>query len=324
LFVQDELQLGRRFRWLIGARYHEDDVLADATVAPRTSLIFLPSETHSFRVSYGEAFRTPSAINEHLDVTILQAAGPLFIPAAAQGNRALDEERMKAYELGYVGSFQGDLMLTLDVYRNEISDSIDFFVADTYGPGNLPTPTFGVPPAVIPCFGFAPGTGPAACPFGGLAGSVPSDYSYRNVGRIVNRGVELGLTGGNGSWTWFFNASRQERPDVEGGIDAVEINVPPEWRANLGIARDVGRRFWSASVNFQDEAYWADVLFARAPTDAFTQLNAAAGWRFLSERLTIKIAAQNLTDERVQQHIFGDIIDRRVEAQVSYVFAARD
>jgi len=324
LFVQDELQLGRRFRWLLGTRYYEDDALAGAALAPRTSLVFLPSAKHSFRVSYNEAFRTPSAVNEHLDVAILQAAGPLVIPAAAQGNRALDEERMKAYELGYVGSFRDNLMLTLSVYRNETVDSIDFFVADTYGPGNLPAPSFGVPAIVIPCFGFAPGTGPGGCPFGGLAGAVPSDYSYRNVGTIVNRGVELGLNGGTGAWTWFFNASRQQRPDVKGGIDAVEINVPPEWRANLGIARDIGRRFFSAALNYQDEAYWADVLFARAPTDAFTQLNAAVGWRYLSERLTFKITAQNLTDERVQQHIFGDILERRIEAQVSYEFAARD
>jgi outer membrane receptor protein involved in Fe transport len=321
LFAQDEIRLGRRIRWLLGTGYHEDDVLTGAALAPRTSLVVTPFPKHSVRVSYGEAFRTPSAINEHLDVTILQSAGPLQIPGGAVGNDALEEERLKAYELGYVGRFGDGITLTVDVYRNEISDSIDFFVADTYGPGNLPVA--GVPPAVIPCFAFAPGTGPAACPFGGLAGLVPSAYSYRNVGRIVNRGTELGVGGVRGTWTWFFNASWQRRPEVDGGIGAGEINTPPKWRANLGVARDVGRRFWSASLNYQDEAYWADVLFARAPTDAFTQLDAAAGWRYLSERLTFKVSAQNLTDERVQQHIFGDILERRFEAEISYEFGAR-
>ncbi|HEU4619312.1 MAG TPA: TonB-dependent receptor [Gammaproteobacteria bacterium] len=323
-FVQDELELGARFRWYIGTRYYEDDALAGAALAPRTTLVFSPSRKHSFRVSYNEAFRTPSAINEHLDVTVLQAAGPLAIPAAAVGNPALEEERLKAYEIGYSGRLLDRLALTLDVYRNEISDSIDFFVAGTYGPLNLPAPGPGLPAAVIPCFAFAPGTGPAACPFAGLAGAVPSDYSYRNVGGLVYHGVELGLSGGARAWTWFFNASRQPAPAIKGGIDSADINIPPEWRANLGVARDVGRRFWNASLSYQDKAYWADVLFARAPTDAFTQLNAAAGWRFMDRRLALKISAQNLTDARVQQHIFGDIIERRFEAQVSYEFRPRN
>lgn len=323
LFVQDEIALGERFRWLIGTRYYEDDVLPGSALAPRTSLVFLPSRKHSFRVSYNEAFRTPSAINQYLDVTILQSAGSLLIPGAAAGNNALDEERMHAYEIGYTGSY-GRVVLTLDVYRNEMSDSIDFFIADTYRLGNLPAPSFGVPAAVIPCFAFAPGTGPAACPFGGLAGLVPSDYSYRNVGKIVNRGVELGLSGTAGTWNWFFNTSRQQRPEIYGDIDSADINVPPRWRANAGVTRDTGRWFGNVTLNYQDEAYWADVLFARSSTDAFTQLNVAAGWRFLGDRLTFKVSAQNLTDERVQQHIFGDILERRVEAEIAYEFRSGD
>ena len=320
LFLQDEMVLTDRFRWVIGTRYHDDDALAEAALAPRTSFIFAPSSADTFRVSYGESFRTPSAVNEYLDVTILQQAGPLLIPANADGNPALDEERMTAYEIGYIRAFRDNLTLTVDVYRNEIADSIDFFVAGAYGPGSLPLPGPALPPAVIPCFNFAPGTGPAACPFGGLAGLVPSNYGYRNVGEIVNRGVELGLTGNSDSWSWLFNVSWQDAPEIGGGIDAVEINVPPSWRANLGIARDVGRRFWNASLSYQDEAYWADVLFARATTAAFTQVNAAAGWRFLDERLTLKISGQNLADERVQQHIFGDILDRRLDAHISFEF----
>ena len=114
---------------MIGTRYHEDDALAAAASAPRTSLIFTPSPADTFRVSYSRAFRTPSAINQHLDVAILQQAGPLLVPADAGGNSALDEERMTAYEIGYIHTFGDALTLTADVYRNEIVNSIDFFVA---------------------------------------------------------------------------------------------------------------------------------------------------------------------------------------------------
>jgi len=316
-FLQDEIRLAPRVRWVLGARYDDIDPLDHAVVTPRTSLVIAPSPAHSFRVAYNEAFRTPSAINGYLDVTILQQLGPFFAPADADGNPLLDEERLEAYEIGYVGAFDNRLLFSAAVYRNVIEDSIDFFVRDVYRPGNLPAPSTTLPPAVIPCFTFAPGTGPAACPFAGLAGLVPSDYGYRNIGRTINRGVELSLERDTGAWTWYVNLSWQDEPDVRGGVDAAEINVAPEWRANLGLGHDAGKRFFSVGVNYQDEAYWADVLFARAATPSFTQVNAAVGWRFARDRVTFKVVAQNLTDEHVQQHIFGDLLDRKIAGQVS-------
>jgi outer membrane receptor protein involved in Fe transport len=318
-FLQDEILLGERVRWVLGARYDDIDPLEDAVVTPRTSLIVTPSRAHSFRVSYAEAFRTPSAINGYLDVSILQQLGPFFVPADADGDPLLGEERLEAYEVGYVGTFDNGLLFSAALYRNEIEDSIDFYVRDAYRPGNLPAPSAALPAAIVPCFLFAPGAGPAACPFAGLAGLVPSDYSYRNIGTTLNRGVELSLERATGEWSWYVNLSWQDEPEID-GVDAAEVNVAPAWRANLGLAHDSGKRFWNVGVNYQDHAYWADVLFARASTPAFTQVNAAFGWRFATDRVTLKLVAQNLFDEHVQQHIFGDLIDRKLAGQVSVEF----
>jgi outer membrane receptor protein involved in Fe transport len=319
-FLQDEIELGERVRWVLGARYDEIDPLEDGVLTPRTSLVITASTTHSFRIAYNEAFRTPSAINGYLDVTILQQLGPFLAAGHAVGNRALAEERLEAYELGYVGTLGDGLTLTAALYRNVIEDSIDFYVRDVYRPGNLPSPSATLPATIVPCFAFAPGTGPAACPFAGLAGLVPSDYSYRNIGETVNRGVEVALQRSTDEWSWFVNLSWQDDPEVGGGIDPGDVNIAPTWRANLGLGRDNGRRFWSASINYQDSAYWADVLFARAPTQGFTQVNAALGWRLVDDRLTLKLVGQNLFDERVQQHIFGDIIERKLAGQLSFQF----
>jgi iron complex outermembrane receptor protein len=319
VYLQDEIALGERWRWVVGARYDDIDPLADAVFTPRTSLLYSFAPGQTLRVSYNRAFRTPSAVNSYLDVSILQQAGALLVPADAVGNPLLGEERLTAYEVGYAGVLGDDIRFTVDAYRNEIEDSIDFFVAGLYGPGNLPAASPGVPGAVIPCFNFAPGTGPGACPFGGLAGLVPSAYSYRNVGRTVNRGIEVALDRDFGEWGWFANLSWQDEPDVA-GVPIEEVNLPPEWRLNLGVDRDAGDYFWNVTLNYQDESYWSDVLFARATTDAFTQVNAAIGWRFRNERLTLKLIGQNLFDEDVQQHIFGDLIGRRVQGQIGFEF----
>ncbi len=320
IFVQDEILLGEKVRWLIGGRFDEIDPLKDGVFTPRTSLLISPVARHTIRLSYNEAFRTPSAINSYLDVTILNQVGPFLIPARADGNVALEEEKLKAYELGYVGTFENGLLLTLALYENRSRDSIDFFVSRTYGPGNLPTPSATLPAAVVPCFLFRPGTGPAACPLRGLAGVVPSNFTYRNIGEEKNRGVELSLNQRLGNeWSWFINASWQDKPEFK-GIDPGAQNIPPEWRANFGLAYDRGVFFASANVNHQDKAFWADVLNVRGFTDSFTQVNLSLGVRLLDERLTLQILGANVFDEKVQQHIFGDIISRKITGQVAFRF----
>ena len=123
-------------------------------------------------------------------------------------------------------------------------------------------------------------------------------------------------------WSWFLNASWQDTPEFEGLSAAEEAsqNRAPEWRGNAGLSYDSGPFFWSANVNYQDEAYWADVLNYRGPTDAFTQVNAAVGFRVLDERLTLQVIGSNIFDEEIQQHLFGDIISRKVTGQIGFRF----
>jgi len=319
VFVQDDIGLTDKLRWVIGVRYDDIDPLADTVLTPRTSLIYSIDPEHSIRVSYNEAFRTPSTINSYLAVSILQALAPgIGVAADAYGDPRLTEESLKAYEIGYVGTLGNDIELTVAAYRNETRGSIDFFIADYYGPTNLPTPLPNWPAGLQLCFAVPPGT-TGACPNGGLAGIVPSDYSYRNIGRTIDRGIEFSLNQELQNWYWFANLSWQDDPEIE-GANVIDVNRAPEWRANFGVGQDSGRFFWNANVNYQDSAYWADVLFARAETDAFTQLNASLGWRFHDEKLALKLIGQNLTDQTFQQHIFGDYIERRVLGQVSISF----
>ena len=319
VFVQDEIELNENWRWVIGVRYDDIDPLRDTVVTPRTSLVYLFSSDHSLRVSYNEAFRTPSAINNYLGISILQPLAPgVAAIADAFGDIALTEEKLEAFEIGYVGYLDNGMALTASAYRNETKDSIDFFVADLYGPTNLPAPGPTLPAPLVPCFAIPPGTS-MACPLGGLAGVVPSDYSYRNIGKGIDKGLEFSVDQNLDDWYWWGNLSWQDDPDIT-GADPIEVNRAPEWRANFGVGQDHNSFFWNATVNYQDEAYWADVLFARAPTDAFTQINASVGWRFREDGLTLKLIGQNIFDEKLQQHIFGDIIDRRIDAQVSFSF----
>jgi iron complex outermembrane receptor protein len=334
-FVQDEILLGENVRWLIGGRYDDIDPI-NGVFTPRTSLLWSPTPGNTIRVSYNEAFRTPSVINNYLDATILVQLGtsPVYLPAHASGNVDLSEESLKAYEIGYVGSYKNGMILSLAAYRNETKDSIDFYTAQTWGPLPNPLPVGFVPPQLVPCFSFKP-TPTAALPFplnlcpgpvpgtSGLGGLVPSQFSYRNVGKTTDQGVEFSLNQRfKNNWSWFINASWQDDPDFEGLTPAEEKtqNLPPTWRGNAGFAFDSGRFFFSANANYQDKAFWADVPFAVGYTDSFTMVNAAIGMRFMDERVTLQVIGANIFDEEVQQHIFGDIISRKITGQLGFRF----
>ncbi len=309
-FLQAELALGGNVRWLLGARWDDIDPIG-TVVSPRTSLMWAPNPDHTLRVSYNRAFKAPSLIQNYLDATIVNLVqlptGPYIFPTLARGNVELQEERLDAYELGYVGNFGRTTTLTAAVYRNKTKDSQDFFPAAAYTAAN-PPPGFPLPAIFL---NFPP-----------LAGALPSLFTYRNIGEITDDGLELSLkVNPDSPWSFGLNYSYQADPEVK-GIPEDQINKPPRHRANfdLGWAGEV--LFVNTNVNYVDEAFWTDVLDSRfhGPTDDYTQLNLSIGVRLLDNRLTLAVIGNNVTDEEIQQHVFGDIIGRKVSAQLIYNF----
>lgn len=325
VFLQDEILFGERFRWLIGARWDDLDPIG-TVVSPRTTMMFSPTPDHTFRASYNRAFKAPSQIQNYLNVVIVNAAclipggapdpvtcrtprgsALLVFPSLAAGNPNLQEEQLDAYEVGWVGSF-GTTDVTLSAYRNVTEDSQDFFTAAYYSNSNKP-PGY-PPPGVVP-----PGIPPQFIPV--PPNTFPSLFSYRNIGKITEDGVEFSIDGHAGdSVTWGLNYSYQADPDVE-GIPREQVNTPPEHRANFNLGYSGARFFASGNVNYVDEAFWTDVLDARfhGPTDSYTQLNLSLGYRF-GDKVTFSIIGNNVLDEEIQQHVFGDIISRKVVGQV--------
>jgi iron complex outermembrane receptor protein len=312
VFIQDEILLSDKLRWVIGGRYDDIDPI-DGVFSPRTTLLFSPTPNHTFRASYNEAFRAPSMVNNYLEIVLLFAVelptGPYVFPSFAGGNVELVEESLESVEVGWVGTF-GPSTVTLSVYETETTDAIDFFTAATYT-SQFPPPNFPLPPFVLD-----------VPPPQGLAGLLPAAFSYRNAGEITNSGVELSWSyDPRGTFNYYLNGSWQDEPETRGiepeflpnGQSIVPVNIPPEWRLNAGVALQAERWFGSLGLNYQDDAFWTDVLDSRfwGPTDSFTQFNASLGYRF-TDHVSLAVNGQNITDERVQQHVFGDIISRKI------------
>ena len=317
-FIQDTWQVHDQVLITAGIRGDGFSVLDNAVWSPRVGVNFRPiaGEDQVVRVSFGRGYRAPSAINNFLDTVIFNTVDlgvpgvPLYsFPIFAVGNPDLVEEKLDQIEVGYRGVFNGNVAVDFSYYYTETKDNIDFFPQTFYSAFD--------PPPNYPLFIPVPGIGlvPAVPP-----NTFPKTFSYRNLGLIKNQGIELGVRGrvyaGN---EVFANYTWQKDPEVE-ELDPSEINKPPTNTFNIGFAGRYEGFLYSATVNYVDEAFWADVLDSRfhGTTDAFTTLNLTFGYNYQGAELSVR--ATNVTDEPFQQHFFGDIIGRRVLGEVSYSF----
>jgi outer membrane receptor protein involved in Fe transport len=279
-------------------------------------------------VSFNRAFRAPSLINNYLQTAIvnqinLGAINPIFqgrlynFPTAAIGNQDLVQESNNQFELAYTGLINKRATVSAAFYYSRSTDEIFFTQVARYRATNPPPGWVAalapLPPATaLGVLEVLPPPCPALtepCTSGGL----PAEYSYRNLGEVINWGIELGVDGAvNQALNVFANYSWQAEPDPD--FDISEVNLPPQNRINIGFNYSQGRYLANASYSFVDDAFWQDVLDARyhGPTEAYHQVNGAFGVKWGGERLITTVKVINLFNADVQSHVFGDIMKRQL------------
>ena len=340
-YLQDEVFFDK-VRLTIGARVDKFGNLSDAVFSPRLAAIFKPVDHHSVRVSYNRAFRSPSVINNYLDISIvspqdLSGLAPLLpaplrpavaapfplvvkgvgsrIPINGRDQTELTEESMTAYEIAYSGTLNTRTTVGLAFYVNDLDSNINF----TQLPNSLnpytaanPPPGWPLPASVLTSIAqvgvFLPRTA----------------FTYLNLGPLREQGVELSVDHRvNQDLTAFANYSWQAKPEVldsPAPFPSVELALPPTNRFNIGFNYDGARVLGSGSVNYSDEAFWSDVLTSpyHGFTDSYTLVNGSVGVKWAGAKVTTALKVNNLMNQHVQQHVFGDIVTRSVVAEVRF------
>ena len=325
VYLQDEIFLGKYFRWVVGGRVDKFSSINDAVFSPRTTLMIKPAADHTFRVSFNRAFRAPSFINNHINTTILNqvdlsrvaplpSLSPFTFPIGAIGNPDLKQEQMTAYEVGYTGVLHKRATVTAALYWNNTKDGIYFTPIAAYGP-TAPPPGWPLPPAVL---GLLAQNNPPVI--------LPSRFTYLNLGRVKDKGIELGVDGAvNRYLNVFGNYSYQWMPEISdfpAGTGIADINWPAKNRFNTGFDFSYQRFLGNASVNYTDTAYWQDVLDVRyaGVTKAYTMVNGAVGVRWAHDKVVTSLKMNNIGNADVQQHIFGDIMKRQIMGELRFNF----
>lgn len=316
-YVQDEVFLNDYFRWVIGGRVDKFSSIESAVFSPRTTFLIKPEKSQTVRVSFNRAFRAPSFINNNINQGLVNQlnlgalspllAGQLFtFPIQASGNRELKQETMTAVELGYTGVVRNRATLTAAVYWNTTDDAI-FFTQSARYTAAAPPPRWPLSPLALEALAAATG-----------GSGLPSAFTYRNLGTVKDKGIELGVDlAVNRYLNVFTNYSYQWQPIAE-GFALSEINLPPKNRFNAGF--DFGYRRWLGNMNvsYTDDAFWQDVLDSRysGVTDPYTTVNGTVGLKWLDDRVTTSLKVNNLGNRTVMQHVFGDIMKRQIVGEV--------
>ena len=153
---------------------------------------------------------------------------------------------MTAFEIGYTGVLMRRATVTAAVYWNTTDDAIFFTQV-----GSL----LGGQPA-CDVAGGDPDRRSDLIPPPGL----PSVFTYRNLGTVNDKGIELGVDGVvNRYLNVIVNYSYQADPEVE-GFDPSETNLPANNRFNAGFNFNYARFLG----NFNGQLHRRCVLAGRA------------------------------------------------------------
>ena len=341
-YVQDEMFLDP-FRLTIGGRLDKFGNLSDPVFSPRISATYKPAKDHAIRVAVNRAFRSPSVVNNFLDINIvspqdLSGLAPLLpaalrplvaapfplvvravgsrLPVGTTAQQQLTEQSLTAYEVAYNGTF-GRTTATAAFYVNDSKNEINFSQLpaslDPYT-SRTPPPGWQLPTSILDVLAargiFLPRTA----------------FTYLNLGPLREKGVELSLDHRISSTaTAFANYSWQARPvplSDPNPYPTGELALPPTNRVNVGFNFD-GRRFLgSGSVNYSDSAFWSDVLTSayHGFTDSYTLVNASGGVKWARGRITTSVKVTNLLDHTIQQHVFGDLMRRSIVSEVRFSY----
>lgn len=341
-YVQDEIFVDK-VRFSIGGRVDKFGNIDHAIFSPRVSVIVKPHADHAFRVSYNKAFRSPSTVNNYLDISLinpvdLSALAPLLgplaplvarpfplvvrgvgseLPIGTTPQAKLKEESLTAYEFAYTGTIADRTTVGVAFYVNDKHDSINFVqlppTLDPYTPAN-PPPGWQLPASILGLLAqsriFLPRTA----------------FTYLNLGPLRQKGVELSVDHRvNSMVTAFANYSWQGQPQVlddPNPYPTIELAITPTHRFNAGGNYNGPRFLGNASVNYTDKAFWSDVLTSsfHGFTDAFTMVNGTFGVKWNGGRITTSIKSTNLFNQTIQQHVFGDLLRRSVVAEVRFAY----
>jgi iron complex outermembrane receptor protein len=142
-FVQDEIALVPSKLWATFGTKFEHNIYTGWEVMPSARLLWTPSSHQTFWTAVTRAVRTPSRIDEDLQLTGLASTNPLPIFVTIAGNRNFLPETLLGYEVGYRQLVMPRVYVDVALFHNQydnltsLGSSAVLSLEDSPGPTHL-------------------------------------------------------------------------------------------------------------------------------------------------------------------------------------------
>jgi iron complex outermembrane receptor protein len=350
VFAQVEYSLTAALKAVVAARV-DKSTLHDTQTSPKASLVWAVNPKNTVRLTYNEAFQVanysefflqaptviPGTTTSALNLSAIEnALRPLLggtslgftrIPVLALGNKDLDVEKIKTYEVGYNGILGPRAYLTVDYYQSKLDNFITDLIPNVSVAGRT-NPNFGAyaPPANLP----AP---VQAAILNALRANLPASLfallsnlpngqpiiglaSYTNFGKVDTQGADIALNYYvsdrwlvDASYSWFdFDVKRQLAGDQL-------LPNAPENKVTAGLTFTGDKVAGSVKYRWVDGFPWAAGIFV-GEVPSYNLVDLSTSYRF-TDSLEVGLDVTNLFDEEHWQSFGGDLLKRRALAHVT-------
>jgi iron complex outermembrane receptor protein len=331
----------------------ENGTVHDPQFSPRAALLWSLRPDQTIRLTYSQAFQSPS-LNEaflHLDAAAPADLGSIerlclsqgvscglgITPVLAVGNPALEVEQVRSFEVGYRGVLGGRTLVSLDAYASNNENFITNLLPqvgtpfgrlnEDYGPWRAPADAEAraIDPSLCPAPGF--GETVADC-VRALVPRLSNDFddsdvlvalSYTNFGTVDSRGVELGVSHFlNARWRLdgaanWFDFDIQE--PAPGFPDLLLPNTP-KWQASAGVQYRAGRWLVGLRARWADAFRWSAGVYV-GDVPSYTSVDLDASYQ-IAENWAVGTSVSNLLDDEHYEFFGASVLKRRALAFVRF------
>jgi len=296
-------------RMILAGRYdkHQD---YDAQFSPKAALVFKPSEDQSIRVTYNRAFKSPTTLQTHFNITdfvpfvavmgnkrgfTLKNAAGTVLPQGGTIDPIVPEQNT-TYELGYKGVIARKLLVDATLYDAHYTNFM------------TPLLTIANPLAGAAATFAYPGTGANvdAKPVQNPSGTNQIVLTYRNIGNarihgldagfrlLVNDRVTASATMGLMKMDEIALDTTKFRVTAGQRRELTALNAPTaRWTAGMEAARIVGALDGGFTVRYSNKYFFASgINTGDIPT--FTTLDVNASYPIRSTGASINLNVANL------------------------------
>ena len=352
VFAQGDFQLGDSLKLVLAGRW-DDSTLHDPQVSPKAALVWSINNNHTLRLSYNEAFQVGNYSEYFLNApTFIPGNPPIAsvnlaaienalcrpfgvscgfdkpVGVRAYGNKDLELEEIKAWELGYTGIFGQKAYVTVDYYKNEMENFITDLLPNVRG-------------SVNPNYGpyKAPSNHPnAALLIATLRGALPASLfaflsnnddgrpvfalaSYTNAGQVDTEGIDLGfnyyLTQ---QWLLDFSYSYFDFELVDlGNVNQQLTPNTPENKFSLGITYTGDRWGFAVKYRWVEDFYWEAGSSFAGPVPEYEVVNVNGNFN-INDRVSLAVNVSNALDDEHYESFGGDLVGRRALGTVTFRF----